>query len=194
MAPLRDASGTVRRVLRRRFADGLVAPGRILSVVELADEFSVSTTPVREALARLVGEGLVDDARGPGFVAGPPDPSTVAGLYRLRGVLMEAAARRIQARLVVQDDLQALLCGVMTQSADQVLEQEFARVQLRLGSARRAEGALFDASACLDALRAAAAAGRANFAAAIAAYHRERVAAAVGIWRTMTSPDKYVQL
>jgi DNA-binding GntR family transcriptional regulator len=47
-----------RKLLSQIFADQLPA-GTILSEVELAERFGVSRTPVREALRRLSGHGLV---------------------------------------------------------------------------------------------------------------------------------------
>ena len=38
-------------------------PGEVLQIDKLAGEFGVSTTPVREALLRLEGIGLVDIER-----------------------------------------------------------------------------------------------------------------------------------
>lgn len=47
-------------VLRRRIVTLDLPPGTVLSLKELAEEFGVSPTPVREALILLGEEGLVD--------------------------------------------------------------------------------------------------------------------------------------
>jgi DNA-binding GntR family transcriptional regulator len=46
--------------LRRQILDGTLAPGSVLALGPLADALGVSRTPLREALGRLHGEGLVD--------------------------------------------------------------------------------------------------------------------------------------
>ncbi len=45
--------------LRRKFANGSYAPGRLLKTNDLSSEIGVSRTPVREALRRLEADGLV---------------------------------------------------------------------------------------------------------------------------------------
>ena len=52
--------------LRERLRTGAYRPGVRITAVDLADELRLSNTPVREALARLAGEGLVEDRRGQG--------------------------------------------------------------------------------------------------------------------------------
>ncbi len=53
---------SVRRALREQILAGDLAPGTWLSQVELAQQFGVSRTPLREALRMLQEEGLVDGA------------------------------------------------------------------------------------------------------------------------------------
>ena len=48
------------RVLRDAIVSGELAPGAVIKDVELADRVGLSRTPVREALARLVDDGLVE--------------------------------------------------------------------------------------------------------------------------------------
>lgn len=62
-------SGTAERVYNRLKAAVLVGsltPHARLDVAELADRFEVSTTPVREAAMRLLGEGLLEAHPGGG--------------------------------------------------------------------------------------------------------------------------------
>jgi DNA-binding GntR family transcriptional regulator len=51
--------GIITDRLRERIARGELAPGTLLRQRQLAEEFNVSPTPVREALRRLESEGLV---------------------------------------------------------------------------------------------------------------------------------------
>jgi len=47
-------------VLRDEILDLTLPPGSLIDEVQLAERFSMSRTPIREALVRLSGEGLVD--------------------------------------------------------------------------------------------------------------------------------------
>src|SRR5947209_17923442 len=49
----------VHEHLRQRILDGTMSPGTILSQVQLAQQFGVSRTPLREALRMLQEERLV---------------------------------------------------------------------------------------------------------------------------------------
>jgi len=57
----------VHASLRARLHGGRFVLGQPLEPAHLADELNASITPVRDALHRLVGEGLVDVAPGGGF-------------------------------------------------------------------------------------------------------------------------------
>ena len=59
----------------------------------LAKEFSISRTPIREALSRLAEEGLLERARGGGFVVRSFAIADVLDMIELRGVLEGTAAR-----------------------------------------------------------------------------------------------------
>ncbi|MBT0667398.1 GntR family transcriptional regulator [Novosphingobium profundi] len=50
----------IYRALKADYAAGAFSPGRRLDVQELADRHRSSKTPVREALCRLMGEGLIE--------------------------------------------------------------------------------------------------------------------------------------
>ena len=65
-APLR-ASERAYRQLRGEILNGLLAPGAALLEVEQAERIGVSRTPLREAVARLIADGLVVGRRGRGF-------------------------------------------------------------------------------------------------------------------------------
>lgn len=56
----RHAAPQVFERLRDEITNLILAPGTVLSRVELSERFGVSQTPVREALIRLGSEGLVD--------------------------------------------------------------------------------------------------------------------------------------
>lgn len=66
------------RVLERDFS-----PGQFLRVAQLADELTVSATPIREALVRLASEGLLTEVHGRGYFVSRLTESDLRDLYRL---------------------------------------------------------------------------------------------------------------
>src|SRR5690242_16727137 len=65
-APARHGDNSMRvyDVLRQRIATRQYAPGIRLTEAEIAKEFEISRTPVRQALHRLAVEGLVEVKNG----------------------------------------------------------------------------------------------------------------------------------
>ncbi|MEY3664465.1 MAG: hypothetical protein RLZZ153_647 [Pseudomonadota bacterium] len=68
----------IHEALRERIAAGMFPPGTAVSIAEVAKVFSVSATPVREALARLAAEGQLRFVENIGYSV-PPLPD--AGDY-----------------------------------------------------------------------------------------------------------------
>jgi GntR family transcriptional regulator, N-acetylglucosamine utilization regulator len=69
--------------LRDRIRDGRLPPGaRVAPETELMTEYGVSRATVRQALAGLVGEGLLEIRRGLGtYVTAPRFEHTIGGFY-----------------------------------------------------------------------------------------------------------------
>lgn len=79
---------------------GRLAPSARVSEAVLAEQLGVSRTPVREAIRRLVAEGLlVPDGGGsrPRLAVAPVGPADAEELYQAAGVLEGLAARRVAA-------------------------------------------------------------------------------------------------
>ena len=77
-----------------------IAPGERITVDALAKELEVSQTPIREALGRLEGEGLVVRTHLVGYRAAPQiTRSRFDELYELRLLLEPAAAAKSAAAL-----------------------------------------------------------------------------------------------
>jgi len=97
----------VCEMLKERILDQAYAPGMKLNIDALVREFAVSSTPIREALARLAAEGLVQSAPFVGFaVAALPGKRYYEDLYAFRTVIepwaaAEAAKRRTDAVIAV---------------------------------------------------------------------------------------------
>ena len=80
-------------LLREQILAGEVPAGTRLLEVALAEKLRISRTPVRDALARLVEEGLLERVRGGGFVVRTFTFADVVDAIELRGVLEGTAAR-----------------------------------------------------------------------------------------------------
>ncbi|HEU5415385.1 MAG TPA: GntR family transcriptional regulator, partial [Candidatus Angelobacter sp.] len=91
-AQLRE-SDRVYASLREMAIRFKLKPGERMTELDIAERFSVSRTPVREALNRLVNEGFLvpDGARG--FAVRELDPKQCFDLYELRLSLESTAVR-----------------------------------------------------------------------------------------------------
>lgn len=87
------ASDRAYRALRREILEFELDPGEVIGEVETATRLGVSRTPLREALARLLADGLLvpDGARG--VAVAPISPQDVRELTELREALDAHAAR-----------------------------------------------------------------------------------------------------
>jgi DNA-binding GntR family transcriptional regulator len=80
-------------LLRTALLDGTMEPGSKLAIEALADRYATSPTPLREALNRLVSEGLVDRREQRGFVVPPISAADLEEITRTRIWLEEVALR-----------------------------------------------------------------------------------------------------
>lgn len=88
--PLRDL---IHRSLLERILHGQFPPGSRIKDTELCEELSVSRTPVREALVRLVKEGFLENQVGRGFLVRPLTGEEVREIYPIIGALESLALR-----------------------------------------------------------------------------------------------------
>jgi DNA-binding GntR family transcriptional regulator len=92
--------GDVYEVLKRSIMDHVITPGARLSIDALARELGVSQTPIREALARLGSDGLVNKVALRGYSASPViTPLELEDLFGLRRLLEPWAAATAAERL-----------------------------------------------------------------------------------------------
>ena len=87
----------VAEPLRRAIVEGVLAPGAPLSENRLAAEYSVSRTPVREALRLLMEEGLVEMLPGRKVRVVRLTERDVREIYDVRLVIEAEALRRLIA-------------------------------------------------------------------------------------------------
>lgn len=92
----------IHRLVRRAIVVGRLAPGAAIREPALATGLGVSRTPIREALLRLQGEGLVDMRPQAGTFVSAVDPARVEEAILVRDALeprvVRATALRIGAR------------------------------------------------------------------------------------------------
>jgi len=84
--------------LKRRIVELEARPGQILHEKELADAFSVSRTPIREALIRLESEGLVDLTRGRSAQVTEVSLHKLRDSFEMRSFLADLVGRLVASR------------------------------------------------------------------------------------------------
>lgn len=98
----------VRSALERDIFTGQLPPESPLDEDLIAKRFSVSRTPVREALLQLIEAGLVDKPSRQRAVVAPLDLRRLIQSFETLSEL-EATCARIAARRITQEELQALI-------------------------------------------------------------------------------------
>lgn len=91
------ASDWAYRELRRAILELELEPGEVIGEVETATRLGVSRTPLREALARLLADGLLVPEGARGLAVAPISAEDVAQLTELREAL-DAQAVRLAAQ------------------------------------------------------------------------------------------------
>ena len=93
-----DYVDAVYKVLFDAISDGSLAPGARLTQEQIAEQLSVSRSPVLQALRLLKKDGFVQDAPGRGVQVTPLSVDAIAKVYQVRGVLDGLAARLAAVR------------------------------------------------------------------------------------------------
>jgi DNA-binding GntR family transcriptional regulator len=83
-------AATAYAVLKRRIIQCEIAPGARLTEAQLVRQLRLGKTPIREALVRLIHEGLVRNMPRHGYEVSPITLSDVEDLFRLRRILEPA--------------------------------------------------------------------------------------------------------
>lgn len=150
-------------MLRGQLRGGAYVLGEPLTIVDLARDMGLSATPVREALSRLAGEGLVQDRRGRGYFAWRFDVADLVELYALnllhlagalgddegwvfQGTSRTWARERLDKTLAEAGPVRGLAMfsellfdRVVAEGANRALMTSYQAVADRLGPARLAE-------------------------------------------------------
>jgi DNA-binding GntR family transcriptional regulator len=95
--------------IREYVLGGGVSSGTRLGQVELAERFGISRTPVREALRRLAGEGLVDFHSNRGF--------------RVADLGLDAVLKRLEVRAILEPGIAGLAAGRRTEDDLEAMQE-----------------------------------------------------------------------
>jgi DNA-binding GntR family transcriptional regulator len=111
--------------LRERILSGERGPGSRLSVPAIAHQYAVSRSPVREAVVRLVQDGLARETVNRGAVIAALDPQELASLYEAQEALESAAARLAAEHN--SPGLRRRLLAILTEHEQAALEDDLTR-------------------------------------------------------------------
>ncbi|NIH87401.1 GntR family transcriptional regulator [Amycolatopsis granulosa] len=157
-----STAAIIARQLREAIMNGTFAPGTQLGETELAGRFQVSRGPLREAMQRLVSEGLLRSERHRGLFVIDLEPDDVHDIYSARFAIERAAlirvlrigeAESVAARLLeAVEDMASAADADEVSAADVRFHEELvaASGSRRLG--RMARTLLIETRMCLSAL------------------------------------------
>jgi DNA-binding GntR family transcriptional regulator len=161
-----STAGIIARQLRTAIMNGGLPPGTQLGETDLAARFQVSRGPLREAMQRLVQEGLLRSERHRGLFVIELEPADVFDIYVARNAIEQAAARMVllagTGELVA--DRLAEVCAEMaaalaagdaetTSEVDARFHEEFVAASGSRRLARMAGTLLVESRMCIGALQ-----------------------------------------
>jgi len=111
--------------LKRRIVDLDLRPGESLREKELGDEFSVSRTPIREAIIRLEADGLVKTDRGRGAHVTEVSLQNLKESFELRMYLTDLVGRLVVSRATESElaEMEALLERIEAETDASILRR-----------------------------------------------------------------------
>jgi DNA-binding GntR family transcriptional regulator len=107
--PIPSRTQFVLEAIKHRILTGQLSPGQALVETELAEQFGVSKTPVREALKTLAGTGLVVMSQYKGATVRMVDADMAREVYDVRLLLEPEALRRTVRRAAPLDEAREAL-------------------------------------------------------------------------------------
>jgi DNA-binding GntR family transcriptional regulator len=90
----RTSAEEIRREIAGRIIAGQLAPGTALDETQIAAEFAVSRTPVREALKLLGASGLIEQRAHARALVAKPSEEKLRGMFEVMGELEALCAGR----------------------------------------------------------------------------------------------------
>jgi DNA-binding GntR family transcriptional regulator len=111
----RTSAEEIRREIAARIIAGQMAPGTALDETQIAADFAVSRTPVREALRLLAASGLVEQKPHARAIIAQPSDEKLRGMFEVMGDLEALCAGR--AAVAMDSNERAALDGLHSQMA-----------------------------------------------------------------------------
>jgi len=105
--PYSRISEKLKLAIEERIVTGTYPPAMRLDETELANEFGVSRTPVREALIQLAFYGLIEMRPRRGAIVAEIPPQRLYEMFEVMAEL-EAMSARLAARRHTEDDVQVI--------------------------------------------------------------------------------------
>jgi DNA-binding GntR family transcriptional regulator len=102
-SPSNDEQEPIEAQISRLIIEGEFGPGDRLKLSDLAQRFGVSQMPVREALWKLEGSGLVRNLPNRGAVVRNVDEQHIENVYELRAAIEMMLIERVVARVTSTD-------------------------------------------------------------------------------------------
>ena len=101
-----SSSAVTRNTLRQQIADALrdevlagrLQPGQEFTVKQIAEQYGVSATPVREALVDLSAQGLLDSDQHRGFKVHQFSVDDYRGMIEARSLIVDGVFRQLEKR------------------------------------------------------------------------------------------------
>jgi DNA-binding GntR family transcriptional regulator len=114
----RTSAEEIRREIAARIIAGQLAPGMALDETQLATDFAVSRTPVREALRLLGASGLVEQRPHARAIVAQPSEEKLSGMFEVMGELESLCAARAafamdSAERTALDSLHSMMAGIV---------------------------------------------------------------------------------
>jgi len=195
--------------IKAEYLSGLIRPGARIELQPIADRHRASTTPVREAMHRMIGERLIEPHPDGGFRLVTPDALPLAHLYTwycqqvlaalhlLRNASLARALERFRGTVIPSEPLpQAERCDRVFQeianaTGNAEIIEQMAAANERLRYPRLAEARLFpNLSKELENLtRNGNLSGIANVRRRVTAFHDRRILHATEIASTLRAAD-----
>lgn len=128
-----DLNNWAYRIIKNQILDSEVKAGEQLRVESLAEKMGISRTPIREALLRLVNEGLVKAESRVGYFVRGMTKRDLVDLFELREILESYAAEKA-ATLLRDDELEYLqqLHKKSIQAVKQSKLSKFVELEIKL--------------------------------------------------------------
>lgn len=201
MAPESITQDRIYHAIKAEYLEGRFQPGTRIELQLIADRHRASTTPVREAIHRLVGERLIESRSDGGFQIAVPDALRLSHLYAwfghqilgalhsLHNASLARATETFRRNAVSSDMLRqtervdAVFQEIASATGNLELVGQIAAANERLRYPRLAEASLFPniAQELQNLTRNGHQAGVSNVRRRVTAYHDRRIRRATEI-------------